>query len=176
MQATPLLLTLANLDTITVRARVSEADIHAIKVGQAARFKTLSGESAQYEGKVLLVQPVPERTGNVVFYNVMFEVDNAKRHLYSGMTVQVEIETGRALQVPTIPIVSLGERGPDGRYMVGLIDPPDKLTPRTVSVGMQDGARVQVLEGLEIGDKVLLVPPSQAELGPVENEASSIWR
>lgn len=159
VQVTPLLLTLANLDTITVRTRVPEADIHAIQVGQRARFTTLSGDSARYEGKVLVIQPVPERAGNAVFYNVLFEVDNKQRRLYSDMTVQVEIETGQVRQVPTIPVVALGERGKDGRYTVQVLGADGKPTPRPVRVGLQDGARVQVLEGLKVGDKVLLAPP-----------------
>jgi membrane fusion protein, macrolide-specific efflux system len=158
-QVTPLLLTLANLDTITVRTRVPEADIHAIQVGQVARFNTLSGESVRYEGRVLVIQPVPERAGNAVFYNVLFEVNNQQRRLYSDMTVQVEIETGRAPQALTIPVVALGERAKDGRYTVQVVDAANKPSPRAVRVGLQDGGRVQVLEGLKLGDKVLLAPP-----------------
>lgn len=159
VQVTPLMLTLANLDTITVRTRVPEADIHAVKVGQTARFTTLSGESTRYEGKVLVIQPVPERAGNAVFYNVLFEVDNKQRRLYSDMTVRVEIETGQARQVLTVPVVALGERGKDGRYTVQVVDAANKPTPRAVRVGLQDGARVQILEGLKADQKVLLAPP-----------------
>ncbi|MEJ6000857.1 efflux RND transporter periplasmic adaptor subunit [Paucibacter soli] len=160
VQVTPVMLTLANLDTITVRARVPEADIQAIQVGQLARFNTLAGEGKRYEGRVRVIQPIPERTGNAVFYNVLFEVENRDRKLFSDMTVQVDIETGSARQVLSIPTVALGERGKDGRYTVQLLDATNKQTPRQVRVGLQDGARVQVLEGLKAGDKVLLAPPS----------------
>jgi macrolide-specific efflux system membrane fusion protein len=171
-QATPLLLTLANLDTITVRTRVPEADIHAVKVGQLARFTTLSGDGARYEGRVLVIQPVPERAGNAVFYNVLFEVDNRERRLYSDMTVQVEIETGQARQVPTMPLVALGERAKDGRYTVQVVDAAGKGTPRLVRVGLQDGARVQVLDGLKVGDKVLLAPPPADPAAPASAASS----
>lgn len=159
VQMTPLLLTLANLDTITVRTRVPEADIHAVRVGQVARFVTLSGDGARFEGRVRVIQPVPERAGNAVFYNVLFEVDNRQRRLYSDMTVQVEIETGQARQVPAMPIVALGERGRDGLYAVQVVGADGKTTPRRVRAGLQDGARVQVLDGLKPGERVLLAPP-----------------
>ena len=84
VQITPVILTLADLDTITVRTKVPEADIQAIKVGQTARFSTLSGEGKRYEGKVRVIQPVPERAGNAVFYNVLFEVDNRDRAHQGG--------------------------------------------------------------------------------------------
>jgi macrolide-specific efflux system membrane fusion protein len=162
VQITPVMVTLANMDEITVRARVPEADIASIRVGQVARFVTLAGEAQRYEGKVRVIQPVPDRAGNAVFYNVLFEVDNRARKLLSDMTVQVSIETGAAKQALSIPMVALGERGDDGRYEVTVLEAQDKQAPRKVRTGLQDGARIQVLEGLKAGDKVLLAPPSAA--------------
>jgi membrane fusion protein, macrolide-specific efflux system len=173
VQMTPLLLTLANLDTITVRARVPEADIHAVQVGQVARFGTLSGDGARYEGRVRVIQPVPERAGNAVFYNVLFEVDNRARRLYSDMTVQVEIETGRARQVPAMPVVALGERGKDGLYAVQVMAPDGSTAPRRVRTGLQDGARVQVLDGVKLGEKVLLAPPPPPDPAAAASAASA---
>ncbi|KQW43386.1 MULTISPECIES: efflux RND transporter periplasmic adaptor subunit [unclassified Roseateles] len=163
VQITPIILTLADLDTITVRTKVPEADVQAVKVGQVARFTTLSGEGKRYEGKLRVIQPVPERAGNAVFYNVLFDVDNRDRALFSDMTVQVDIETGAVKQVPTMPIVALGERGKDGRFTVTVLDAANKQAPRQVKVGLQDGARVQVVDGLKAGEKVLLAPPSAVD-------------
>lgn len=173
VQITPVILTLADLDTITVRTKVPEADIQAVKVGQVARFSTLSGEGKRYEGKVRVTQPVPERAGNAVFYNVLFEVDNRDRALFSDMTVQVDIETGAVKQVLAMPIVALGERGKDGRFTVTVLDAANKQAPRQVRVGLQDGARVQVLEGLKAGEKVLLAPPSAADAASGPASAAS---
>jgi len=173
VQVTPVILTLADLDTITVRTKVPEADVQAIKVGQLARFTTLSGEGKRYEGKVRVIQPVPERAGNAVFYNVLFEVDNRDRALFSDMTVQVDIETGSVKQVLSMPIVALGERGKDGRFTVQVLDAANKQTPRQVRVGLQDGARVQVLDGLKAGEKVLLAPPTAADAAASGASAAS---
>lgn len=173
VQITPVILTLADLDTITVRTKVPEADVQAIKVGQVARFSTLSGEGKRYEGKVRVIQPVPERAGNAVFYNVLFEVDNRDRSLFSDMTVQVDIETGSARQVLAMPIVALGERGKDGRFTVQVLDAANKQAPRQVKVGLQDGAKVQVIDGLKAGEKVLLAPPSAADAAASGASAAS---
>lgn len=163
VQITPLLMTLADLDTITVRTKVPEADIQSIRVGQGARFSTLSGDGQPYEGKVRVIQPIPERAGNAVFYNVLFEVDNRARKLFSDMTVQVDVETGSVKQVPSIPIVALGERGKNGRFIVQVLDAANKQAPREVSIGLQDSGKVQVLDGLKVGEKVLLAPASAAD-------------
>ncbi|MCE4539213.1 efflux RND transporter periplasmic adaptor subunit [Pelomonas sp. P7] len=173
VQVTPVMLTLADLDTITVRTKVPEADIQSVKPGQVARFTTLSGEGKRYEGKVRVIQPVPERAGNAVFYNVLFEVDNRDRALFSDMTVQVDIETGAVTQVPTMPVVALGERGKDGRFTVQVLDAAGKQVPRQVKVGLQDGAKVQVLDGVKVGEKVLLAPPSAGDAAASAGSAAS---
>lgn len=172
-QITPVMVTLANLDEITVRARVPEADIAQIKVGQQARFITLAGEAQRYEGKVRVIQPVPERAGNAVFYNVLFEVDNKARKLLPEMTVQVNVETGSAKKVLSVPMVALGERSEDGRFAVQVLDAQNKQHPRQVRTGLQDGARVQVLDGLKAGENVLLAPPSAAEQAASAASAAS---
>ena len=173
VQITPVMVTLANMDEITVRARVPEADIAAIQVGQVARFITLSGEAQRYEGKVRVIQPVPERAGNAVFYNVLFEVDNKARKLLSDMTVQVSIETGKASKALTIPMVALGERGEDGRFDVTVLDAKNEQKRRPIKTGLQDGARVQVLDGFKAGEKVLLAPPSAADAASAATSAAS---
>lgn len=163
VQITPVMVTLANMDEITVRTRVPEADIAAIRVGQGARFVTLSGDAQRYEGVVRVIQPVPERAGNAVFYNVLFEVDNKARKLLPDMTVQVSIATGEAKGVPTIPTVALGERGDDGRFTVQVLGDKGVTQGRLVKTGLQDGAKVQVTDGLRVGESVLLAPPKVAD-------------
>ena len=171
VQITPVMMTLADLDTITVRTKVPEADIQSVKVGQTARFTTLSGEGKRYEGKLRVIQPSPERVGNAVFYNVLFEVDNRDRKLFSDMTVQVDIETGSAKQALAMPMVALGERDKDGRFQVTVLDSANKQTPRQVRTGLQDGDKVQVLDGIKEGEKVLLAPPSAAEAASAASAA-----
>lgn len=162
VQITPVMVTLANMDEITVRSRVPEAEVAVVRAGQKARFVTLSGEAQSYEGVVRVIQPVPERAGNAVFYNVLFEVDNKARKLLPDMTVQVNIATGEAKGVLTIPTVALGERTDDGRFIVQVVDVKSATQSRKIRIGIQDGAKVQVLEGLKEGEKVLLAPPSAA--------------
>lgn len=158
-QITPVMVTLAKMEEITVRARVPESDIAQVQVGQAARFVTLSGNANRYEGKVRVIQPVPERTGNAVFYNVLFEVSNRDSKLLSDMTVQVSIDTGAVKQALTVPLVALGQFSGDGSYEVQLIGEDGRASARRVRTGLQDGTKVQVTEGLQAGDKVLLAPP-----------------
>jgi len=159
VQITPVMVTVADLDTITVRTKVPEADVQLLKPGQKASFATLSGDGRRYDGRLRVIQPIPERAGNAVFYNALFEVDNRDRKLFADMTVQVDIETGEARQVLAVPVVALGERGKDGSFAVEVVGRDGKNATRKIRTGLHDAANVQVLSGLEAGEKVLLAPP-----------------
>jgi macrolide-specific efflux system membrane fusion protein len=84
------------------------------------------------------------------------------------MTVQVDVETGSVKNALAMPMVALGERGKDGRFRVMVLEPgktekEKRQVSRFVRTGLQDGTRVQVLEGLKEGETVLTAPPTEAE-------------
>ncbi|KQV46369.1 hypothetical protein ASC93_14670 [Massilia sp. Root335] len=160
LQMAPTLLTLAQMRTMTVKARVAEAEIGLVRVGQTAHVTTLAANGQRYEGKVRVVQPIPERIGNALFYNVLFDIDNTDHQLLSDMTVQVELDVARADQVPTLPVLALDKRGNDGRYTVQVLDATGKINPRQVRIGIRDDAHAQVLEGVKPGERVLLTLPA----------------
>jgi membrane fusion protein, macrolide-specific efflux system len=158
LQSAPTLLTLAQLNTMTVYTRVSEADIGQVQVGQTARFTTLAADTQSYEGKVSVLEPIPERLGSAVYYNVLFDVENPDYQLFSDMTVQVELEVAKASQTLTIPIVALGQRDSSGLFTIQVIDQAGNIVSRQVRIGVRNDSRVQILEGLAPGERVLLSP------------------
>ena len=162
-QTTPVLLTLADIDRMTVRTKVAEADVLKVKVGQPASFTTLSGLSQPLRGQVRVIQPVPEKSGNASFYNVLFEVENPGRVLLPQMTVRVLIESGAIDATPTIPSIALGDRRDDGRYDVFTWTAEGGIARRAVRIGLQDATRTQVLQGLRAGERVLLSPADGAQ-------------
>ncbi len=162
VQQTPLLMVLAQLGTMTVRAKVPEADIDRVHVGQPAAFITLAAGLRRYSGALRAIEPEPEAVYGAKFYNALFDVDNADEALRSEMTVQIDIVSGQAKAVPTIPLVALGDRGDDGRFTVWQLDAAGAPQPRSVQVGLYDDARVQIVAGLEPGARVLLQPPASA--------------
>jgi macrolide-specific efflux system membrane fusion protein len=154
--SSPTLLTLAQMHTVTAKARVAEADIGQVHVGQSARFTTLAAGARSYRGRVEVVQPIPERLGSALFYNVLFDVDNADGQLLSDMTAQVDLEVAQAKGVPLLPVAALEQHDAKGNYTVQVLDAAGKTSPRSVRVGLRDDAHAQILEGLKPGERVLL--------------------
>jgi macrolide-specific efflux system membrane fusion protein len=154
--SSPTLLTLAQMRTVTTKARVAEADIGQVHVGQTARFTTLAAGARRYQGRVEVVQPIPERLGSALFYNVLFDVDNTDGQLLSDMTAQVDLEVAQAKAVPLLPVAALEQHDAKGNYTVQVLDAAGQTSPRSVRVGLRDDAHAQILEGLKPGERVVL--------------------
>ena len=154
-QQAPNLLTLADLDTITVKAQISEADVMKVHSGQAVYFTTLGQPDKRYYGKLRAIQPTPEKVNNAIFYNALFEVPNPSRVLRQDMTAQVAIVLDHVKSVLSIPAIALGVKAKDGRYTVRMLGADGVAVNRQIKTGINNNIQVQVLEGLKEGDLVV---------------------
>src|SRR5262245_54693904 len=83
-QTTPTIMQVANLDLMTVRAQVAEADVSRLKENMAAYFTTLGNSDQRWTGKVRQVLPSPQIVNDVVLYDVLIDVKNEGRQLMTG--------------------------------------------------------------------------------------------
>ena len=172
-QTTPNIVMLAKLDVMTVRAEISEADVHKIAPGQAVTFTTLGQPGVAHQATVERVEPAPESIVNdvgagaspggnegaatrAVYYNALFDVANPDGQLRPSMTVQVSILVDEALQALQVPNAALGARDAEGLYSVRVRDAAGGVASRQVRIGLQTHSQTQVLEGLAPGEEVVL--------------------
>lgn len=163
-QTAPTIVQLANLDTMTVRAQVAEADIIRLTVDMPVYFTTLGSGERRWQGKVRQILPSPETINDVVLYNVLVDVGNEDRQLMTGMSTQMFFELGRAENIAVIPAAALMKRVPaedaaDGRgkaYEVTVPGAGKGFDRKTILVGLSDRNNAEVISGLAPGDKVAL--------------------
>lgn len=155
-QQVPTILTLAQLETMTVRARVAEADVGRIRKGQKVYFTTLGDSKKRFYGTVRTVQPTPERIRDALFYNALFEVPNKGGELWSDMTVQVAFVLEEHKHVLSIPVAALGKRESEGHYTVSVANADGALAERKVTTGLDDRVHTEIKDGLKEGDKVAI--------------------
>ncbi len=176
-QQTPLILRIARLSPMTVWAQVSEADIGQVKPGMTAYFTTLAGGKRRWTSTVRQVLPVPPKpldqasqgggspasvsngnAGNqVVQYSVLLDVDNPDGALMAEMTAQVFFVAGKASQVLTVPRAALDDA--DGLRLAHVLTRDGKVEQRQVRTGLSDRLRVQVLDGLNEGERLVIGAP-----------------
>ncbi|HTQ37276.1 MAG TPA: efflux RND transporter periplasmic adaptor subunit [Steroidobacteraceae bacterium] len=171
VQSSPTIVKLAKLDTITVRAGISEADVVRVKPGQTVYFTTLGDSHKRYYGKLRTIAPAPSSieqdngggggnsSGNssqAVYYNATFEVPNPDGTLRIAMTAQVYVVLAEAKHVVTIPASALGDQAPDGSYTIQVADAQGHARPRRIKVGINNNINAQVTSGLAAGERVVV--------------------
>jgi len=171
-QSATTILTLANLDVITVKAKISEADITRVKPGLKTYFTLLGDADTRYYSTLRATEPGPvsstssstsssttsstsSTSSTAIYYNGLFEVPNQDHKLRVSMTVQAVIVLNEARKTLTIPVSALGDKQKDGRYLVKILR-DDTPEPRVIRVGINNRVNVQVLDGLKEGEKVVV--------------------
>lgn len=106
-QQAPTILTIANLNTMTVETQISEADVSKVKKGMDVYFTTLGGGDRRWSSTVRQILPTPTVTNNVVLYTGLFDIDNADETLLPEMTTQVYFVSSSAENVLVVPMGAL---------------------------------------------------------------------
>jgi macrolide-specific efflux system membrane fusion protein len=170
-QSAPTIVTLGQLDKMTINAQIAEADVINVRPGMAVYFTILGDPDHRYSGRLRRIEPAPSAyvsaaaatlalattsSAAAVYYNGLFDVDNPDARLKTTMTANVSIVLKQAKRVLTIPASALGDAASDGSYSVKVMGRDKKAVARRIIVGLNDGARVQVLSGLVAGDQVVV--------------------
>ncbi|WP_324042925.1 efflux RND transporter periplasmic adaptor subunit [Aeromonas dhakensis] len=178
-QTVPTLLKLANLETMTVKAQISEADVTRVKAGMPVYFTLMGDPDTRYHGTLRTVELAPTNineqatsttaTNNAaVYYYALFDVPNPDHTLRVAMTTQVTIVLGERKQVLTIPQTALGKKLGENEYEVTLLKEDDQKETRRIKTGMKDDIKVEVVSGLSEQEKVTLNQGSPVSGNDVE--------
>jgi macrolide-specific efflux system membrane fusion protein len=179
-QIAPIIIKLARLDTITVKAQISEADVVRVKPGQKVYFTILGAPEKRYYTTLRSVDPAPDsivtdtatsvNTATAIYYNGLLDVPNPEGLLRISMTAQVYVVLNEAKGVITIPSAAIAQAGRLGPASVRVVNAQGKAEKREVKVGMNNNVNAEILEGLAVGEKVVLseapAPGTQAAQRP----------
>ncbi|MBK1850205.1 efflux RND transporter periplasmic adaptor subunit [Marinobacter sp. 1-4A] len=155
-QQAPVLMRIADLSVMTVEAQVSEADIGKLKQGQSVYFTTLGNQQQRWESHLDRVEPTPVVENNVVLYNAVFDVPNPKGRLMTQMTAQVFFVNARTDDALLVPVTALNQRG--AAPTVQVLGGGGVIEQRKVTVGVSNRVQVEILDGLEEGERVVSNP------------------
>ncbi len=101
------LLTMADLRSVQVRALVDETDIGKILPGQNARVTVAAYPNQPFAGTVLKVEPKAEDEEAVTLFAVIITIDNESRLLKPGMNAEVHVDIASRYGVAAVPTIAL---------------------------------------------------------------------
>lgn len=168
-QQAPTIVRLAELSTMTIKAEISEADVGRVAPGQTVYFTTLGDPDTRHYATLRAIEPGPTTietetqtsADQAVYYNGLFDVDNADGALRTGMTAQVYIVLGQVENVLTIPAAALGAQGRDGRYAVQVVVDSGRVEARQVRIGLNNSVLAEVQDGLAEGEEVVVAQSTE---------------
>jgi cobalt-zinc-cadmium efflux system membrane fusion protein len=145
--------TVADISRIWLNASVTESDMPLVKIGQPIRVDVMAFPGRSFEGKISTVGATvdPQLHRGLV----RAEIEDPKHELLPGMFAAFVIVTGNPIRAPAVPLDGVVREG-DGTMTVWVTPDGHHFTQRTVQLGLQHGGYDQVIDGLSIGERVVV--------------------
>jgi len=143
------IVTVMDLSQVIARAHVAPSEAAELKVGNDANVIGPGG--APIPGKVTQISPALDAANTTV--EVWVQADNRDGALRPGTSLRVEMiarNVSNALVVPQAAVLTSAS----GATFAIVIDKDDKPHRRKIAVGIRDGGKAQVTDGLESGQRV----------------------
>ena len=105
-----LLMTMANLNQVRVRAVVDEIDIGKISLDQEVTLRVSAFRDKKFTGIVSKIEPLGVDVQNVTTFPVLIDIENKENLLLLGMNTEVEIEILNEKASLAVPSGSLRTR------------------------------------------------------------------
>ncbi|MBX3624157.1 MAG: efflux RND transporter periplasmic adaptor subunit [Rhizobacter sp.] len=139
------------LATVWLEAALPEAQAFAARPGQPVevRFSAFPGETRQ--GRVSAI--LPQANTDTRTLKLRIEMPNPQGRLRAGMFAQVRLagDEREALVVPSDAVIRTGQRA-----VVYVVTAPGRYEPVEVRVGREFGSQLEVLQGLQPGQQVVV--------------------
>jgi len=159
VQAGDALIDIVDYEHMVIEIRVDEFDVPAVAVGKSA-LVTVNALGQTFESTVLRLERQATREGDISFYTAEVALKKIEGVL-PGMQVDVKIRNAYAENVTTLSMDALQFDKANQPYVV---TPQDNGASQEVPVrvGVNDGVRVEIVEGIRSGDAVLVPTKTMA--------------
>lgn len=154
VEANKELMRVTNLTSVWAIAQVYEKDIGQLREGSGASVSTNSYPGRVFRGHVTYIDPnINQETRTA---QVRVELDNPGQILKIGMYVNIAFGSNGTAE-RTLPIIpsSAVQNMNDRQVVFAATDKPNVFVIKPVRLGKENSGRVTVLEGLNVGDKIV---------------------
>lgn len=157
------LIKLPNLSRLMIEVKVHESMISMIRRGQPAIVSVDSMPDRRFRGVVHRVAPLPDPqqrwlNPNLKVYTTHVLLEDEIPDINPGVSGRAEIIVANLEDVVNVPVQAVSSLG-DRRVVYRQL-PNQRVEAAAVQVGLHNNRSIQIVEGLEPGDRILLSPPT----------------
>ena len=150
----------ANVSKLMVEANIDETDISKVKVGQPVEISLSSGSKERFKGRVDLILPRGEIDSNVIVFKARIGIEgDIFGRVYAGMTASVDVRVGERKKSLLVPSEAIKMDAGKTVVHVPAGAEGDAHTVVAVKVGLDNGIKAEILDGLQEGTEVLITKP-----------------
>jgi cobalt-zinc-cadmium efflux system membrane fusion protein len=145
------ILTIIDTTLLWANAEIYEKDLSKIKIGQKVELTVPAYPEDVFEGSVSYIGDVVNEPSRTI--TVRAEVGNDDQRLKPGMFADVDILLNGVEETLVVPVAAVLE---DGRRKIVFVKEKGQFEQREIKTGAVDGDHLQVLEGLSVGEEVVI--------------------
>lgn len=149
-----LLTWLVDVDPIKVELNVPERFLGQLRLGQTLDLTVAAFGTNQFHGKVYFIAPAVDANTRTTL--VKAEIPNPKLELKPGMFANLDLNLQVREHAIVIPETALSQLLEGGGAVVFVVDKASTAQPRKVKLGVRMAGKVEVVEGIETGDRVIV--------------------
>jgi hypothetical protein len=162
------IITLPDTAEMIAEIAVHEAEVDKVRAGQRAVITLDPFPDQEFKGQVLKVAQLPDAqrgflNPDLKVYTTQVLIEGTYDYLKPGMSAKVEILVEQLKDVIIVPVTVVANR--QGKKVCFVVSSDGSSEERVVITGAFDDTFVQIVEGLEAGEKVMLNPPRITETG-----------
>jgi HlyD family secretion protein len=159
------IITLPDTSEMMAEITVHESSIDKVKLGQKATIIMDAFPDQTFTGEVIKVAQLPDQQRNwlspdIKVYTTQVSIEGTHNFLKPGMSARVEILVDSLADVLIVPVQVVANRG--GKKICFVVN-AGRAVEKEVKTGLFNDTYVQILEGLQPGNEVLLNPPRITE-------------
>lgn len=143
---------------LIIKAQVDETDIAKIRMGQPAEIYLDAYAEHKIKAQVNHIAYEAKTVNNVTTYEIDVVPERVPSFMRSGMTANVTFIVDHKENILLVPQDAVKERDGEYRVFTPKEDKNKKGPPptKTVKTGISDGKKIEIIEGLQEGDQVLV--------------------
>lgn len=149
-----LLVTLYDMDDITMTVTVYKDDMTDIALGSTARIRFIAYPDDVFEAEVTEISDAATDSRGNITYGVTATIRGDASGLFQGMTGEITFITEQSEDV--LYVSGRAVITENGRSYVKVRDEDGSIRKVEVTTGFSDGTYIQIVEGLSEGDVVLI--------------------
>lgn len=160
--------TIPNSNVMGVELRVHESSVNKVVPGQDVTVTVEAHPDMAFNGKVVKIAPLPDPQHGwfdpgMKVYTTYVTIEGTHEILKPGMSAKVEILVDRLHNVKIVPVHVIENRADKKFCYVAADSGPEE---REVVTGAFNNTFVEIVSGLQVGEKVLLSPSRGIERKP----------